>query len=1500
MSATQAWLEDLSEDWVSQPNCPSEPQESLSPIPARHDSESDASRHRSRIPLMRNSPAPLRTEKNTPRKEAKSHGPSKRRTPLAERSLSIDNVLSESPASEIQVKHELKESLRSRSTASIRSMAYGGTVDKRGAQLPQPKRGQGTLEWKKRLLRGQMGYGDQRDLFSPMGLENIFQKPSDTVAKSSADREPGRLIRSNYQDISSSPPPRPSTKVDKSESQLHRTSHAPSVQDANCSIFSSKSQEGSGVGVSRVISGQTELHNEEFSPVFVSKNNTVDGQIDYAALDMPRSELVQRLKGLEVHEDAGDRDFTSNDSANDFIDSSSFSKIPSETLPEDLPAGTPDGLDMGNYVTTKRGGYSTDDSFQHRPLSPSPLSNTVTNVESAEEATLDAEHAIDTIESDQDGHAALPEAPTPPVFATPTRVRTSSRLSPERYKQKSSPLKLFADNDTYTKQQLQRRLSQFREDESENDPYIDSDGAEPRESMNAGFGSGSVSSVAFSSNDTVVRPSQTHNKNTSRAISQGSAFGHGDLDGFTFDVEHSADSNRESPEDSERSHYSSPPANLFSPGAIPDFRFQRVWSNSSDGNLRPKRKSSVAFSSISHVSKIKGRNATAEKSKDAIKAGTAELKGGKRPPNSPAKESNSKRRRTLLANEFVGVPDHPAGDAKDKNQVMRSVIGRKRKDARNEVSSNFIDPEVLARRHILRPRNPTPSQRRREQIEAEVMEATEEFMLSSPRLYSVEEQLESPAPQEIQAKAVATEVAAFTMKADRGGRDETRKRSVTTQDFLDEALKIMEFIRTKGRPASGLGSLEESGLESDMGRRNDTADHSIALTFSRPPSREGAPSRWQDRREVTHAPQVENHLRKFQEQGDEFMASSLRSLNINKTSNAVPPIVDEVSIEGEGIRIRHAADHGRRSADEDKLDSQNSSLPTRRENDTKRTHESEDSLGRTIATSASHKSDNVATLAPNKVAHLIPDEVAGMTYDPNQKAWVRTKSPSKEHKVQGDLSVNDSEEDPLQHIPDLTVDELREITRLASPSKPEQKPRDVTANAQRPQTRDGQGMPAVASSSVPSKMSQFAWSGHKTETRATSWSEQEASTSKGTAQLPPKETSKTSESEDVEHEYSILEGRDNIPPSRVSGRVRDVTISLSNPAYTRLQATKPPDSSTVSQKVTETNSRPGQGQEQQRRSELGEDDGTLPRRTNDSDESPGDVLIESAFASGRRYTELGQQSASAKLTLSLSLAHVNNENDAYLHAMPANFQPMPGYSDVTLLMSDLPEFTIDQIDEREISDRIVLRQTNGTVSSALEDRYMVGTAELVKVLQDAEAEEPYWEDIRELNISGRGLSNLHRLDAFCWRIEALDVSQNQLQQLIGVPSTVRRLNVSRNLISSLSSWAHLTNLQYLDVSGNDIDNLKGFSEMVHLRELIANDNSIHDLDGVLGLDGLIKLSLRGNKLRLIDLLGSDLYVYCCYSHATMLMYLIIDASWKSSTLAGTILLIFTISSTCLG
>jgi Leucine-rich repeat (LRR) protein len=139
-------------------------------------------------------------------------------------------------------------------------------------------------------------------------------------------------------------------------------------------------------------------------------------------------------------------------------------------------------------------------------------------------------------------------------------------------------------------------------------------------------------------------------------------------------------------------------------------------------------------------------------------------------------------------------------------------------------------------------------------------------------------------------------------------------------------------------------------------------------------------------------------------------------------------------------------------------------------------------------------------------------------------------------------------------------------------------------------------------------------------------------------------------------------------------------------------------------------------------------------------------------------------------------------------------------------MSPLPDFSVNEPDNslnREMT--YVAQRTNPGSLRQVHGTFALATEELIKHITDVEPYEPYWEHVRRLVLRQKNLITLHKLSDFCPRLEELDVSDNDIGQLSGVPSSLRTLKIPRNCLSNLTPWSHLHNLQYLDISGNDIE-----------------------------------------------------------------------------------------------
>ncbi|KAF2656553.1 hypothetical protein K491DRAFT_691941 [Lophiostoma macrostomum CBS 122681] len=1477
---TKPWLTGLSDEWISEPT----PNGSVRSAddPAAQISQSVPPKARSRLPRLRQSSGSF--SEIQVRHIAKDLRPPKPRSALAERSHNDNNV---QPVRSPEAPEVTSSRCASQSFADSTpgSLLYDGTVaHKPTSESPEKDYPlHNTPEWRKRLLKGDIGYGDQKDLFSPMGLENIFQKPREGDSEEARPRKSKLGMFRGLSNMPSSPPPWPATETDHqaqrgSGTEGERpslliqnrgdglpTDKAQTIGNPSTDIDTNESSSNSVLRFDgnwegqRTISGQIEYENENFSPVYLSTNLKIGAP---AALipDFTGSDLAHRLRHigsppptLEHHPLAEDDLFSQGLSRN----GSSFTRLQDDTLPEDLPAGTPELADVGRFVELRRGGYSRDGSFRTRPLSPS-LQTKTRRREPTENGTGVQDERERGSQDDKPDDSETNERDAPKSPITPRRRgQKSAFLSPSRATGSGSPLKLFDAHDTFTSNRLQRRLSQL---EYKSEQVVGTNYEEETNKIVQKTSRLTSVEEASAQKVTVRRESVPPGEGRNEARRIGT-FGQGQLDGYSFPEEFSTLSSPNSlaqescPEDS-------PSIDAMPPGSHQPLRF------AFDGSPQSRKSSRLLRQGLTRVSNpFRSRSVSKSLSFQVSYSSTQpeaahepQYAEGKRGPTSPFKNPTPKRRRTFDhdGEQELAVGESGFTSTKETHTAMQSVITRKRKDARHDHSVNIADPDVLARRAILRPRNPTPSQRRRDEIHAEILEATDAFILSSPKLNTIREQLDSPSgsnaiSEERRAVAVANEVAAFSMKRVDVMKDQSRKRSVTTQDFLDEAVKIMDYIRTKGRPTSGLGSLEETESEDPIDEYADALP-STPLTFSRPPSREGRMSEWREPRRHQVDPDMMSHLRKFQEkESDGVMGSSIHSLRFSRLKEAISPENPSIIVEQNNIRITDntARDETDTSGEENAVDSQSKTQGT--------LPSTGSSLGQTIATSASRRSDHVATLAPEAVAHLIPEQIAGMSFDREKNIWVRQKSPSKEHLPREDISsTNESEEDPFGNIPDLTVDECAGVPESEeSPVRPqataetfvEDSGADGHPDRMRPDTRDGKAIPPADTSSVPSKVSNFAWSFPKTETRATSWSDQETR-NLGTQKIHRLQTTYSipeSDEVDIEHEIQYFEGRGTVTPPGSKAKMRDITFSIEQQdiqtqahTFTRRSSPRHKKFPGWTQPVTQKPSRVQNATWQQLTGARTLPHSRLPDLTNDADAS----ILE----------PLPSRSYRMQVSMNVAAPVLKARDNRNTLAAPSS----PVKADVTFMLSDLPEFTLDQVDECELPNRVIVKHDGLRFSKALEDRYAQGTADLIKALQDVVPDEPYWEDIREVNLCDRGLTNLHRLDEFCCRLEELNVSGNGISQVNGIPYSVRRLRAPGNCLTGLTSWSTLMNLQHLDISANDIDSLDGLSDLMHLRTLKLDNNKVTSLEGILHLDGLQELSANGNDIEYIDFARSEL------------------------------------------
>ncbi|KAK2746953.1 hypothetical protein FQN57_002525 [Myotisia sp. PD_48] len=697
--------------------------------------------------------------------------------------------------------------------------------------------------------------------------------------------------------------------------------------------------------------------------------------------------------------------------------------------------------------------------------------------------------------------------------------------------------------------------------------------------------------------------------------------------------------------------------------------------------------------------------------------------------------------------------------------------------------------------------------------------------------------------------------------------DKTRKGSITTEDFLTEATRIMDIIRAKGGPISGLASLEESvvNLEDDE-NANTYTDDSSEEQFSRPPSRDGVDLRTQRTVRQQH-PRVVSHLKKFEEKDDFdiLMGASVGSLRLRQRAKSFPQREsgshrsDGTESSPKNLRIRQ----GFLNLD---IHQRTETIPF-----TQTSLQSQKS-GRNLPSSSGSSSSSGAkgVISLDLVSHLIPENVGRMVYDRDNQTWVKLT----QQRVNDALnrSQTTSEDDPFKDIPDLSVDELQELlatqtfTEVAHElptedpdenHEDETKPQietvplqnEASSDNSRPLTRDSAQTIPSDSSSLQSKYTRFTSSCPKPGTRATSWATEELEYPLDPQKQPVSghyvqpeliSTIPIPEEDDADHHASSP-----CTPHDARKQTRTVTITFSSPLVSRVEYQN-------DEPVPETN-----GEEADTQS------AHVSKAQTPSQRKPQKSSILREKHHGLSMSLIKEQTEYSNTQIGkgleqqqeLSIIPQPTQNDCTRLAPP----PCADTS-YSFHLSPLSEFTMHQADESmrlemsyiaERTDARSLRQVHGTLALAAED--------LVKHITDSEPYEAYWEHIRRLDLHGKGLVSLHQLSKYCSRLEELDISDNRLGHLGGIPSTIRNLNSPYNCLSSLTSWSHMTNLQYLDISHNNCDNLDGLAGLIHLRGLKANDNNLTCIKGVFGLDGLLTLEIRNNSLTMADFKNSELF-----------------------------------------
>ncbi|KAJ8131932.1 hypothetical protein O1611_g1691 [Lasiodiplodia mahajangana] len=1488
--APHAWLDSLSEDWVSQPRSDaSQPQPPTPSSPPISSSSTNIRDRASRIPRLNGANAGIKRPQH-------QHQPQN----------SSPSVLSERNANDINIKaaqlgpsklsQETKSSSRGRrlsrsaSDSTADSVIHNSILHNMSHSTSPAKDRENAPEWKRRLLYGELDYGESKDLFSSAatGLENIFRPPQAPGAYSAGPTTDNEGHTINETTLPSSPPPyfgnrnrTPNEEDSISEQDEYDLStqqnitlpkpisFRPTGDDSagipsdDASLEKEKDCDESGTPLDRVpessissrrrqlldesrkASGQSDIRNEDFSPIFIARHSSEGGGISFAPMDLPAHQLRKKLEILRRNQmilgsEPGNKSAEATAASGGAVDL------------ED----TEDYARNGGFLNLQRGGRSMEGSFRRHPLSP-PI-----NMDTSEmlpESSLQAStpKQFPTIRTERFVSAGSKYIlGSPPSPSLPRAPHPSPEKQPQPASTKtSSPLKLFGPYDTFTNQTLLRRISQFED--------------QPTNSFSYYTDETSVLSMPVA--DTGVKP---HNAGTGSPIPATgrpqsipddheipgtvNRFGAGELDDYAFNGDDSINSSI-LPHSEEKENIAP------SQSRIPSGRFNfHIHEDMSEGESlvirRHRGRVSRSASSAQRARASEPSDGLYSRISTGLGGPSSSLppvpkrdgSEGKRPRTSPSKDPTPKRRRTLHQSDIAyGLEDRRIAieTVQSSHYTMQSAITRDRKHSRLVELQKLADSDAQVRNI---PRSRSPNQARR---------------ASHPQ--------DRLPLAELALKPVSGLATAPTSGDNTGiGINGSRKASMKTQDFFDAAEEVMAMIRNKARPIAGLASVEESEdgcsdrpIQDQSGVTEDSYE-STQEPFSRPPSRDGQPVlRLPVRQED---PELANQLKKYEEHDDmiDMLSQSIRSMGNTQATKDQPHKTESTDPHANSSWSQMDQVYHEDGVVSDIPNVRISRNPQRAEPDNVATefpsHNSQSSsgsTGRSIPTASSRGSDSKRLIAPDVVAQLIGNQVGNMVFDDAKKMWQKVKKP---RPITSILPSEDSEDDPFASIADLTVDLTKEKRHLGLAA------RKSWSNSQVHSQND----------------SSASWSSSKAGKTTEEFTDSEHSASDD---LQAHIETAIEDDEEIDHEISLHE--DRIQKATPSRR-KNLTITFSSPIASIIQDIphRDSDDDTPEAKSNLEYSLGSIAADSVKRGRQGKTGrAATGMNANSSRSRPRTIsknfsVEKHAFiprpvsrideqdenASNEQHTDEehdGQVSTHVESRIVTSAPEPTGNPDlSVVMATPGPARtlemfgtPIIGQYVGTLSLSPMSEFTVHQIDNSCALE----------VSYVVGDRYLVtgdgskktmskAVRSLVEKITEVEPFEPDWESVPELDLSNKQLDTLHMLDEFCTTLVSLDASNNTVSHLDGVPQSVRNLRMTHNALSELTAWRQLMNLQYVDISNNQIKSLSAFKDLVHLRCLRADNNQITNLDGIKFHDSLQVLRVRSNLITHVDFDGTKM------------------------------------------
>ena len=802
-------------------------------------------------------------------------------------------------------------------------------------------------------------------------------------------------------------------------------------------------------------------------------------------------------------------------------------------------------------------------------------------------------------------------------------------------------------------------------------------------------------------------------------------------------------------------------------------------------------------------------------------------------------DRTTKRRRTVLK-EQISLSDRELEVKISEVEETATLAGKKRKDARPGDEGVQANPETLASRDLLRPKSARKSSTDR-------APSKDDDDALNVRTKGV------PGNEGL-TEALAAELATFAQEAAQVN-DDSRKPSLATKDYMEEANKVMQFIRSRGkpRPAAALAEIIEpvdvAEINPDSILVLDLDAESTKDDFSRPPSRDRTPKPVIEHRNARHDSRTASYLRKYR---DEDNMDALGSTSVFGT---LPPANNSVAARVDGI----AAIEEPQESDPPNVRILNQSETFRKRKYSSSTiehdihtrqfhsqHSSDSSTQHSFPTHSS-ASGHKGVISSGTVS--IPDIVGTMTFDHEKKIWVKKVTQSMSPRPQSRQHHQAlTEDDPFDSIPDLSIDEQRELQERARDAK--------ATRTEAPNTENTETRSRITFQPAQEPLPYTEGVGDERDQRLSDNEDDTEEIDRSSLR------SKTSA-----HEAKLHNGFASKPPNELNDdrrQARVVTIAFSSPVVSG---------------INHANLSEEDFSELPREEDLPLDDSVVhldehKAETRVQTKSITEPIRSQGKDSSSHFLDQNRSVTFQPRTISpiveddeeqfdpqMSLVHVKHSK--VVTPAPPNsivkLQKTGNKASSILCLTPLSEFSVHQVDKVKDPDQSyveerkhphALRQAHGSLALAVD--------ELIKAITDAAPDELFWDQMQRLVLAPNSVSSVHSLKEYCPVLEELTVCGNGVSQIGGLPTTLRILDIHNSMVNDLTAWSHLLNLQYLDVSGCQLENLDGFSSLVHLRRLRANNNRVSNIDGILDLDGLLELELNGNALARVDFEGCDL------------------------------------------